>query len=229
MVVPNYVPEPIEIPDNVTKQPYPVRLRFSRRVQALQLVSLGLIAILASLDRMPVMPIIPVGVSLIGFLIMLCLIRIGFRSTRVEGVLSSFTIPPLLFMVAMTAKSVSVLGLPLWALLIGPSFAFIYTLSCGRDFSFMGQLALSLIASSVVIAGLSVLTGHQGAYAGKALAMNAVFLIFFVYDGASLLSRRRAGEELAAVVDLYRDVLNFFGFVPRVVHHWHKHQIWQLR
>jgi hypothetical protein len=49
-----------------------------------------------------------------------------------------------------------------------------------------------------------------------------------VYDNASLLARRRLGEELGAVVDLYRDVLNVFGWVVRVLAHWRKHRIWNI-
>jgi hypothetical protein len=51
--------------------------------------------------------------------------------------------------------------------------------------------------------------------------------VYFAYDLASLMSRRRRGEEAAAVVDLYRDVFNVFGYVPRVIAHWHRHRIWQ--
>lgn len=229
MVVPNYVPEPIEIPDNVTQQPYPVRLRFIRRMQGLQLVSLGVVGALSLLSQIPVLQPLPVLVTLLGFLIMLCFIRIGFRSTRIEAAISSYTIPVLLVVVAMAVRSIAHVGIPLWAMLFGPAFAYIYTLLCGRDFSFVGQLVLSSIVSSVAVASLSLVMGQQGAYAAQALGLNAIFLLYFVYDGASLLSRRRVGEELAAVTDLYRDVLNIFGYIPRVVHHWHKHRIWQLR
>ena len=39
---------------------------------------------------------------------------------------------------------------------------------------------------------------------------------------------QEAGHRVT-VTDLYRDVLNIFGYIPRVVQHWHKHRIWQLR
>ena len=47
MVVPNYIPDPIEIPNNVTEQPYLVRLAYIRRVLSLHLLSV--IATAASL------------------------------------------------------------------------------------------------------------------------------------------------------------------------------------
>ncbi len=229
MVVPNYVPEPIEIPDNVTQQPYAVRLRFIRRMQGLQIIAAGMVAGLAAGPKFPTVGLVPILLVLLGVLILLCLVRIFMRSTRKEATVSSSLIPIVLVLVALAARAAYFVGFPVWSALYGVGFAYVYTLLCGRDFSFVGQFFLSLIVSSVALAALSLAMGHQGLYAGLALAWNAAFLSYFVYDGASLLSRRRVGEELAAVVDLFRDVLNFFGYVPRVVHHWHKHRIWQLR
>jgi hypothetical protein len=229
MVVPNYIPDPIEIPDNVTQQPYPVRLTFIRRMQGIQVIGVAVIAGLATLKQIPIVAPTTIFVVLLTLLIVLCLIRIGLRSTRREAALSSAFIPILLGVVTVAAKSLAQLGFPIWSILFGLGFAYIYTILCGRDFSFIAQLVLSLIASTVALAALSLAMGHRGAYAAEALGWNAIALTYFVYDGASLLSRRRVGEEFAAVIDLFRDVLNFFGYVPRVVHHWHKHRIWQLR
>lgn len=229
MVVPNYVPEPIEIPDNVTEQAYPARLKFIRRMQGLQVISVAVIAGLATMSWIPVIPIINIGITLLALLIVLCLVRIALRSTRKEAPSSCAFLPILIAVLVIAAKSIAAAGFPIWSVMFGLGFAYIYTILCGRDFSFVGQIVLSLIASSVALAALSLAMGHQGLYAGEALAWNAVALTYFVYDGASLLSRRRVGEEMAAVIDLYRDVLNLFGYVPRVVHHWHKHRIWQLR
>lgn len=44
MYVPNYVPEPLEVPANVTLDRYPVRLAFIRRVTLLHAASLCLVA-----------------------------------------------------------------------------------------------------------------------------------------------------------------------------------------
>ena len=229
MVVPNYVPEPIEIPDNVTEQPYPVRVKFIRRMQAYQSISVLTVAVLAELCPMPQISVWVAGGLLLALLIVLCVIRIITRSTRREAVLSSALIPILLVIVALAANRAYAAGFPVWSALFGVGFSYMYTLMCGRDFSFVGQFVLSLIVSSVALAALSLAMNHKGLYAAEALGWNAAFLSYFAYDGASLLSRRRVGEEIAAVVDLFRDVLNIFGFVPRVVHHWHKHRIWQLR
>jgi hypothetical protein len=48
------------------------------------------------------------------------------------------------------------------------------------------------------------------------------YVLFFVYDLAALLSRRRLREVPAAVADLYRDLLNFITYSVRIVLHWRR-------
>ncbi|MEA2552386.1 MAG: hypothetical protein QOJ65_562 [Fimbriimonadaceae bacterium] len=228
MVVPNYIPDPIEIPDNVTEKPYRARLTYIRRVQALHVLSLGLVGAVAA-SPLPILPLGPVALGLLVFLIALCYVRIWFRGRRTEVVLSVAMSPVLLVFVGIFVRELWLAGVPVWAPLVGVGCAVVYAMLIGRDFSFVAQYLLSLIFSSTIIAGISILMRHEGLYAIEALILNLGYLTYCVYDNASLLSRRRLGEELAAVVDLYRDVLNVFGYVPRVVQHWHKHRIWQLR
>jgi len=229
MVVPNYVPEQIEIPDNVTEQPYAVRVRFIRRMQAYQMISFGVVALLAAFWPATEVRLSVALLILLAVLIVLCVIRIVARSTRREATMSAALMPILLAFVGIAANRAYAVGFPVWSVLFGLGFSYIYAILCGRDFSFVGQFVLSLIASSVALAALSLAMGHRGTYAAEALGWNAAFLSYYAYDCASLLSRRRIGEELGAVIDIYRDVLNIFGYVPRVVHHWHKHRIWQIR
>lgn len=228
MVVPNYIPDPIEIPGNVTQEPYRVRLQYLRRVFTWHLGSVGLVVGLA-LAPLPHLSLWLAAAILLACLVALCFVRIGFRGGKAEVQISAWSLPILLTTVALFVRSLYQAGVPVWAALFGIIIAYGYTLLCGRDFSFVGQFVLSLLASSVVIAGLSLAMGHAGPYALLAQLVNAAYLAFYVYDGASLLSRRRLGEELGAVVDLYRDVLNIFGYIPRVIQHWHRHRIWQVR
>ena len=228
MVVPNYIPDPIEIPGNVTEQPYRVRLTFIRRVLSLHLLSAaGVVGV--ALSPIPMVGLPTIALCLLIMLVLACFVRINMRGKKAEVIFSIVLLPGLLVLVGLTLKALGHAGLPVWSMAVGLIAAYTYALICGRDFSFVGQLVLALIASSTFIAGISLWLGHPGLYAAEALGLNAAYLIYYVYDAASLMSRRRLGEELAAVVDLYRDVLNFFGYVPRVVHHWHKHRIWQLR
>jgi FtsH-binding integral membrane protein len=92
----------------------------------------------------------------------------------------------------------------------------------------MGQYLLAIIASSTAIAAIWAVEPTAIRFPISVLAANVLYLTYWVYDLASLLARRRRGEELAAVVDLYRDVLNIFGYVARCIGHWKKHRIWVL-
>ena len=226
MYVPNYVPEPLEVPANVTLDPYPVRLAFIRRVTLLHAASLGLVTGLAWIP----FPKFGVGLALGGLAVLLLLLdltRVVLRGRPVEARASFQASGPMLVAVAIAARTLILAGIPVWAILVGPAFALAYTLLCGRDYSFVGCGLLSLIGSSVVLAALAVQSGIGHVASAWALGLNAAYLIYFVYDLASLMSRRRRGEELAAVVDLYRDVFNVFGYVPRVIRHWREHRIWQ--
>lgn len=226
MYVPNYVPEPLEVPANVTLDPYPVRLAFIRRVTVLHAASLCLVAAIACF---PVRdwPLERALVVVAGLLLLLDFVRVRLRGKPVEARLSVSLAGPAALAAGFAARSALQSGIPVWAMLVGPAFALAYTLLCGRDYSFVGCGVLSLIGSSVVLAGLAVQTdmGHRAAT--WALGLNAAYLLYFIYDLASLLSRRRRTEAAAAVVDLYRDVFNLFGYVPRVVSHWRRHRIWQ--
>jgi hypothetical protein len=228
MYVPNYVPEPLEVPDNVTEQPYGVRLQYVRRVSILHFASLLLVGAIAY-SGVPMLALPMAAAFLGGFVLLLCLLRIAIRGSKVEAMVSAGFLPVLLAFLGMVVHGVESRGLPAWTVILGPGFALIYTLLCGRDFSFVGQYLLSLIGSSVAIATLADFAPLSREQAVFALAANAGYLSYYVYDLASLLARRRLGEELGAVVDLYRDILNVFGYLVRMVRHWRRHKIWVAR
>ncbi len=201
-----------------------MRLGFIKRVAAFHLASLIVVGGVAyspfSLPRDQSWW--PMAVLLLT----LAVLRVALRRGPREATISTYLLIPLLVCVGLALSPVQTAGFPLWSLVLGPGFALIYALICGRDFSFMGQYLLSLIASTTIIAALWVSAPDTLANARWSLAANTVFLTFIVYDSASLLARRRLGEELAAVVDLYRDVLNFSGYLVRCIKHWRKHRIW---
>ncbi len=226
MYVPNYVPEPLEVPANVTLDPYPVRLAFIRRVTLLHSASLCAAAALAWLPW-PEPDLTVAFAGLAVALLLLDALRVALRGRPVEAILSATALGVLLPLVGWIAHIAFEAGVPVWAMLVGPAFMLAYTLLCGRDYSFVGCGLLSLIGSSVTLAALAVQTNMPPPASAWALGLNAAFLLYLVYDLASLMSRRRRGEEGAAVVDLYRDVFNVFGYVPRVISHWRRHRIWQ--
>jgi hypothetical protein len=225
MYVPNYVPEPLEVPGNITLAPYTARVWFIRKVTSLHLLSLAIVALLAMIP-MPAAPwFYPTGV-LSAVLVLLDILRIRLRGKPVEALASSAALPCVILAVSWLAHDLTLMGLPVAFVLAGPACCGLYTLFCGRDYSFVGCLLLALIASTTGLATLSVQFKMSSSTAGWGLLMNAAYLTYFVYDLASLMARRRQGEEPAAVVDLYRDVFNFFGYFIRIIGHWKRHKIW---
>jgi hypothetical protein len=208
MYVPNFIPDPLEIPGAVTQRPYRERVGFIKRVNALH--ALSMLAVAAAL--LAPMPVLEPGSALVFLgvcLLLFSMLRTVERGRQVEAAVSAILLPVALLAVAVAVRSLVEAGVPAWSPAVGVACAVIYAMLCGRDFSFVGQYLLALVVSTV------------------ALGLNAVILFYFVYDTASLLARRRPGEELAAVADLYRDVFNFFGFGVQMGRHWRKHGIWQ--
>lgn len=227
MYVHNYVPDPLEVPNNVTEERYGRRLDFIRKVSLLHAASVCAVAGLAVSPLPSLAPITALG-GYVGLLLVLCLARISFRGGPMDVSVSIGFTPFLLVSAALVVTSARHVGFPVWSAAFGLAFALIYAMLCGRDFSFVGQFLLSLIASSTLVALVVVILRLGKLEGAQALAWNAAYLTFYVYDLASLLARRRIGEELGAVVDLYRDVLNVFGWVVRVLAHWRKHRIWNM-
>ncbi|HEY0866229.1 MAG TPA: hypothetical protein VGE01_02560 [Fimbriimonas sp.] len=225
MIVPNYVPEPLEVPGNVTEERYPVRLAFIRRVSLLHLLSVGVVAGLTFLPVPSVGWAVPSAI-LAGILIALDLVRIQKRREIVEASISAYALPLVLLAAGWWIRELSLAGAAVWAPLVGILAVNLYTVLCRNDYSFVGCWVLSLIGSTVAVAALIDSTMLGSTYAAWALGLNAAYLTYHVYDLASLMARRRKGETLAAVVDLYRDVFNIFGYIPRVLAHWRKHRIW---
>jgi hypothetical protein len=157
------------------------------------------------------------------------LLRIALRGKPAEAKISTLCLPTVLVLVAWGIREISLDGWPVFQPLIGVACVAALTIISGRDFSFVGCCLLSLIASSAAVAACANAANFDRTHAAFALGSNACYVIYLVYDMASLLARRRRGEELAAVVDLYRDVFNFFGYAVRMVKHWRKHRIWTVK
>lgn len=227
MIVPNYIPEPMEVPGNVTEAPYRVRVAVIRRVTLLHLASVLMIGALTQLD-LPRLGFLRSLGALAVVLLALDVWRILARGKPVEAKVSSLGLPAILVLAAMAVRAGTEAGIPVWSPVAGVLAASIYTVLCGRDYSFLGCMFLAMTASSVALAAVAPLYTPTFQTASWALGLNIAYLLYHQYDLASLLSRRRVGEELGAVVDLYRDVFNFFGYIVRVIRHWRKHRIWDF-
>src|SRR4051812_45500603 len=133
MYVPNYIPPPVEVPQNVTQERYVARLGFVRRVSVLHLLSVLAIAAIATIAR-TAFPLGPSVAALGAILLALCLVRIARRATKMDQIFSLALSPALLVALAVTARSIENAGWPLWGMVVGVAGTVLYSLCCGRDF-----------------------------------------------------------------------------------------------
>ncbi|MCX7800191.1 MAG: hypothetical protein N2109_07610 [Fimbriimonadales bacterium] len=225
MNVPPFIPEPIEIPGNVAEQSRRACLRFVRRTVAFHALSALLIALVACVP-LRWLPAEAPGVGALATLVALSAVRNLAKGYPADLRISVLLAPFLWVMLGLTAGALARQGWPVWAPLVGVGCSLLYTLLSGRDHSFVGQYVLSLAASSLAIALICREAGIGRPASLWAQALNAGCLFYLVYDLAAVLTRRLPKEEWGAVVDLYRDVLNFLTYSLRVWHHWRKHRIW---
>jgi FtsH-binding integral membrane protein len=227
MNVPPFIPEPIEIPGNVSEERRAVCLAFVRRTATYHFLSVLFVAGIAFIPVEP-LPLEFSGSWIVAMLLLLSLIRGLAKGKALELWLSVGISPALLIVLGLAARVLWDTGQPVWAPAVGLFFSLVYTWVSRRDHSFVGQYVLSLIASSIFIAVVERSLNEPAPMVATALIANGAFLFYVVYDSAAVLTRRRKGEELAAVVDLYRDFLNGLTYSVRVWRHWQKHKIWSL-
>jgi hypothetical protein len=225
LYVPNFVPEPLEVPQNVTRAPHRHRVRFLRATVSWYALSTIVGAIAGYFWQTFSDWKIPLA-ALVSALLLLDAWRIRARGSTLEAAVSQWALFPLAILTAFVFQSQSFFAG--WPLVVGALTLTIYTYCAGRDFSFPAAFLSSVFASSTII-GLIDLQRHTNhLVTAREIAITTAFLFYLVYDLASLQARRHTNEPMAAAVDLYRDVFNIFGYVPRVIAHWRKHRIWDV-
>ncbi len=200
---------------------YDVRLKFIHRVISLHAVSLILAIILAYTVDIETGWFPP----LVGLLLGLIL-HSGFRlyldGSKHERISNLIILPLTLLSTGFLGHSLQEFGVPVWLLPWSVFGVLIYTIVAGRDFSFLGCLFISMAAVVISAFILQAINPIWFTDLPKAIMLCFVWLFYYVYDLAMLLKRRRVGEELCAVTDLYCDVLNFLTYPLRVYRHWQK-------
>jgi uncharacterized membrane protein len=222
MIVPPFIPEPLEVPGNVTEQPYLTRVAFVRRVVIIHTLTV-FISIVWAVYGPTVAPSLAIF-ALVGSLLVMTAVRMLFKKKRYDHIISAILSPFLLGSVA----SLLALGTP-WLAVVGPLAIATYVLACGRDLSYIAMGGFGMLAALIgypVLISTSVVPRTEGLWW---MLGTIGYVLFFVYDLAMLTRRRRLNESAGAVIDLYRDVLNFVSYPLRVRSHWKKHRIWTLR
>lgn len=229
MNIPPYFPEPIEIPGNASESRYTVRLGFIRRVLALHFLTVGaVVSVVLESDQIPLNPAQALVGTLLGLGAMSVIRQLAINRSKLDAILSWLILPPFLIclgrMLAWGGESGAMLEVPL-AGLIG---WFSYAVLCGRDFSFIGQFGVSLIAA-LGFAGWNVMqVGQPLSTTTFAFLGTGAMVFYLTYDLAMVTKRRRPDEVWPAVCDLYRDLLNGITYSGRVLQHWRKYPLGTL-
>jgi len=221
-----YFPEPEIVPGAVAQAPYDTRLKFIRGVTygwclrvAVSFAGCSLVKIPAPLESLALW-------GLAGLLILS-----ASRGVSVHGKLdrwvSWIVFPPTILMLAAVVVGLGRGGLGTLSIPIGMGCLALYTLLCGRDYSFTGAVALAWMAMVGVLVLLSFTDAMTAMETLLGALTGTVFLFYVVYDLACLLQRRRTDEQSLAVVDLARDSLNFITYGIRVIRHWQRFRLAQ--
>lgn len=225
MIIPNYIPQPLEVPGNVTEARFRDRRAFLAWTMFYWAASLALATVTAL--------IFPVrGVwwhawaALAGVLLLLCGWRVARRGQSVEARVSAWFLPIVACLAGWAASSSASIGYPLGGIAAAGLLFCLFGLLMGRDFSFARGFAAAGFFGSTGVLLWAQWGPPLGASVWWHIGWVWVTAFYAAYDMAYLLPRRRLGEEAAAVVDLYRDIFNLFGYIPRVIQHWHRHRIW---
>lgn len=229
MNVPPFIPAQIVIPGNVAEERYDVRVGFVKRVAMLHAASVGVVLALALTPWAATIPFQWGLAAFLAGLLGLSLVRGLVKRWRHEQRLSAVFVPLVVGGLAVIVRSATIdSGYPLWAFGLPSLGHAIYVAACGRDLSFTGMFVLVATGITVFALGASRIYPEEQPYSMLWLGMVS-YTAYFTYDLAAIQTRRRLGEEMGAVLDLYRDLLNFTTYPVRVIQHWRRHRIWSLR
>lgn len=224
MNVQPYFPEPITVPGNIANADYGERLRYVRILVLMLSICFAVVAV--ALYATPrELPPRQAAVLILGLLAALSLTRRLAPSGLWDNILSGSLLVVLLLALGAGLRYWSDSGLPLYTLAIAACCPAAYTLFSGRDFSFVGGFVLSMLATALASAAYAVARGQPLEELWLPVTLSGVGLFYLYYDLASLLQRRRKGEEVAALADLFRDSLNVLSYGVRVVRHWKRFNI----
>lgn len=223
MYVPSPFPEPVSVIDSVASQKYDVRLLFTKQAMTGQFALMGVISILTL-----VIPHLPITTQnlwwiALGSVISLNMVR-RLINGPIETVLSYLIFASLAVTLSQIGQRFMDWGYPAWILPVSAFLALSYAWLCGRDFSFAGCAFFTAFAAVGVTTILAFLGWVPWPDVGWAVVVALTYTGYITYDLAMMMKRRRPDELLTAVIDFYRDVLNFVFYPLRVWLHWKKYR-----
>lgn len=209
------------MPNNVAEAKHRVRVRFVRRVVAGHFAS-ALMVLGAALVTVPGLPPSLAALGMFGGLVALSAQRRTINTGVKDNILSVALLLPTLFCLGQVIRFLQDGGWPVLSLAPVVLGIALYALFCGNDFSYIGQFVLTGLFTVGCVAAFEMIGLYTPMQSWAGLVMASIYLLFLVYDLSMLVKRRRLGEEIAAVADLYRDLVNFITYPGRVYWHWRK-------
>ncbi len=222
-----YFPEPIKVPNNVADGDYSSGVRFVRLIGLAHLVTLlGIAGLTALWVRIGAPDYLELGSLDVHWLTVAAFLALLAWSRRAPLALQAIVF--VLF--AVTFSAAFALWVPfliqefpdlcggfLWALGSAWLGVALYNLLAGRDYSLVGEFVLAWLFTGISLIGFVLHGDIGGSQAFAIFVIVSGMLFYWVYDLAMILRRRTAKEPLAAVFDMYRDILNFVGYPVRVM------------
>ncbi|HXH61638.1 MAG TPA: hypothetical protein VNI20_09815 [Fimbriimonadaceae bacterium] len=214
-------PEPIQVAGNVAGGRYGEIVLFIRKTMLGHCASVGLVCLSAVLFGEP-QPIKILAIIFVASLLALTAARRFLKGGTPGNFASILLLAPTIWSLGGLVRYGWDAGLPVWILASGYLCALIYGLVSGKDFSFVGQFVITTVVMAIILPSTVLLGAVRASDALLWGCVTLAYVFFFVYDLAALLSRRRPGEAVAAVADLYRDLLNFVTYSVRIALHWRR-------
>jgi len=227
----------VKVPNCAAGEPYPLRIRFIKKVALLSCAACAGLAALTWLWTLEPFRSVLLRPSLHSFylysVVALGLLIVSRKASVWVQLICFLICFPTWSAVAATAcmsasgsNTASAAAALYAAWVIGMAA---YTALCGKDYSHVGScvlVSLWLIAAAVSIHFAFSLSAAQ------AVLLTAGFLgvnLYWHYDLAMILQRRAINEAPAAVFDLFRDVLNCVSYPVRVYRYQKERPRVQLR
>lgn len=210
------------MPDSVSSRPYRERLVFTKSALVIQ----GFVLLSVGLTSVFIRPILEFGLCLlllVSGLVLLTFVRRLLKSGPVESSISiGLALANTVLFVSLLA-SMNQWGFPSWSVGVSGLAILCYVAACGRDFSFLGfiavpSLTLLVLELFLVLARMSPPAGHL------AWITVLTILTYTSYDLAMIMKRRTTSEVLTTFADFQRDLINLVTYPIRIYSHWRKYR-----